>query len=245
MGRTSDTPLHTALRTPEFWRCYALDGTDGFDVDATGERLAEEIGEPNLDLPVRPDWFLRLSLCFEVNLHTLYLCDLDPDEDYEDYEDDDEDVPVDSQLELGHWDQARWHPFCLRWEELEAVVRRMRAEPDRQQVSPEQAMLLLARWVGHGADEQDLLVARRRSVAGALERPGLFHGDDAARMAAGLLVAVSEDDYAWRWDAEKGWTFGGDYGCYSNRNDGHDFPFAEFAEFRQMLGVADEPASVR
>ncbi|MET8154613.1 hypothetical protein ACIBSW_13415 [Actinoplanes sp. NPDC049668] len=224
--------LQTALHTPEFWRCYVLDETDGFDVDAAGKRLAEELGGTNLDLPVGSNWFLRLNLAFQVNLFTLYLCDPADSDDV-----------AGGRLELGHWDQARAHPFCLRWDELEAVVRRMRAEPDRQRVSPELAMLLLAPWVGHGSDEQDLLAARRRIIAGELDRLGLFHGDAAERIVESLLMPVSEDDYAWRWDAEAGWTFGGEYSCYSNRNDDHRFPFAEFAEFRRLLGIADEPAS--
>jgi hypothetical protein len=232
-----DSSLHTAFRTPEFWRWYTFDDTDGFDLDAAGERYAEELGEPELAFPARADWFLSMHLCFEVNLHTLYLCDLEiPDGS------DDSELDVSRRLELGHWDEARWHPYCLRWEELEAVVQRMRAAPDAQQIPPDIAMLLLAHWVGHGGDEQALLDERRRILATVVERLGLFHGDEAARIAARLLSPAPEDDYAWRWDDESGWSLVGQYGCYTNRNEGHGFPFTEFAEFRQQLGVADEPA---
>jgi hypothetical protein len=242
------TKLTAAASTRKFWRCYAFDESDGFDVDKAGEKLAKKLGEPNLDIPFRQDWFLRLSLCFDPGVHTLYLARLDQevseridqyDEIY-DPEESEEDWPnlAEYRHELGHWDQARWHPFCLRWEEVEAVVRHMRQAPERQHISPELAMLLLARWVGHGADEGDLLAARRQLIAAELERLGPFQGEEAARMAALLLPSVTEDDYAWRWDESRGWTFGGSYACYSNRNDSHNFPFAEFAEFRRLIGVA-------
>jgi hypothetical protein len=56
-----------------------------------------------------------------------------------------------------------------------------------------------------------------------------------------MLATPPEDDYAWRRSTEHGWTFGGAYGCYSNRNADHDFPFREFATFRTLLGL-DDPA---
>jgi len=53
---------------------------------------------------------------------------------------------------------------------------------------------------------------------------------------------VPEDDYAWRWDSERGWLLSGEYSGYSIRNDCHSrFPFAEFTEFRRQLTVADGP----
>jgi hypothetical protein len=103
-------------------------------------------------------------------------------------------------------------------------------------------MLLLARWVGHGSDEAALLKERREIIAGTFEQLDLFHGEDAVRMAAQILQAVPEDDYAWRWDDERGWLFSGGYAGYSVRNDCHGrFPFAEFTELRRQLGVADGP----
>jgi hypothetical protein len=247
--------LSAAAGTAQFWRVYAFDEADGFDIDEQGEDLAEKIGEPKLDIPFRMGWFLRLYLCFDPSVHTLMLASLDAKEaeDLAEYDseeiydpDEDEDEWPDlseSRLELGHWDMARWHPFCLRWEEVEAVVRHMRQTPESQHISPELAMLLLARWVGHGSDEGDLLTARRQIIATELERVGPFRGEAAARMADLLMPRVSEDDYAWQWHETNGWTFGGSYACYSNRNDGHDFPFAEFAEFRRLIGVADQPGN--
>jgi hypothetical protein len=72
--------------------------------------------------------------------------------------------------------------------------------------------------------------------------PQKFRGGDAARMAAQLLQAVPEDDYAWQWDDQRGWLLGGEYAGYSIRNTSHSrFPFAEFTEFRRQCAVADGP----
>ncbi|MEV4512292.1 hypothetical protein AB0K00_25420 [Dactylosporangium sp. NPDC049525] len=264
--------LVAATRDPQFWRCYAFDDTDGFDFVAVGERLARRLNDIDVDdddwdeededdlssarviLPARRGWWLGLELNFELALHVLYLQrddedddeidDDEVDEDDEDWDDEDYDVP-DVSVELGHWDQARWHPFCLRWSELEAVVAQMRTAPDSHPLPPEVGMLLLARWVGHGSDEAALLNDRREIIAGTFERLGLFHGEDAAQMAAQLMQAVPEDDYAWRWDSERGWLLSGDYPGYSNRNDCHGrFPFPAFTEFRRQLAVTDGPGGV-
>ncbi|GAA3227418.1 hypothetical protein ACFO1B_22250 [Dactylosporangium siamense] len=257
--------LVAATRDPQFWRCYAFDGDDGFDFEAAGERLARQLNEVDVAdedwdeededdlssarviLPARRGWWLKLELNFELALHVLYLQRDDeerdePDDEDEDWDDDEDYAVPDVSVELGHWDQARWHPFCLRWSELEAVVAQLRAAPDRHPLPPEVGMLLLARWVGHGSDETALLDERRAVLAGTFERLGLFHGAEAARMAAQLMQAVPEDDYAWRWDGGRGWLLGGDYAGYSIRNDSHGrFPFPEFTEFRRQLGVADGP----
>lgn len=251
----TERALVAATRDPQFWRCYAFDGEDGFDFVAVGERLARRLNDIDVDdddwddededdlssarvvLPARRGWWLGLELNFEVALHVLYLQKDDEDEDDEDADD----VP-DVSVELGHWDQARWHPFCLRWSELEAVVAQLHAAPEAHPLPPEVGLLLLARWVGHGSDEAALLDERRVVVAGTFERLGLFHGAEATRMATQLMQAVPEDDYAWRWDAERGWLLSGEYAGYSIRNDCHSrFPFPEFTEFRRQLAVADGP----
>ena len=142
--------LVVATRDPLFWRCYAFDDGDGFDFVTEGERLARRLNGVDDDedwdeeddddlssiraiLPERRGWWLGLEFNFELALHVLYLqkdeYDAEEEEEEEDDDEDDDDYyPVpDVSLELGHWDQARWHPFCLRWSEVEAVVARMRA----------------------------------------------------------------------------------------------------------------------
>ncbi|RZU52091.1 hypothetical protein EV385_3932 [Krasilnikovia cinnamomea] len=242
----ADSPNETLLETmctPEFWRCYTFDDEDGFDLTGESERIAELIGDDvRLGLPAFSPWLLRLRLYFDVCLFELRLETLNDDE-IDECEDDEyaalgDDYETYLFSELGHWDQARWSPWCLRWEELGAVVSRMATRPDRQQIPPELAMLLLARFVGHGVGDEERLAAGRRLVAAMFTRLGVFEGAEAERMAARLLLAAPDDDYAWRRDPERGWVFGGAYPCYSNRNAEHgSFPFARWAEFRTLLGV--------
>jgi len=226
VARVSGERLLAVLRAPEFWRCYVYD-YDAVDVDAEGERLAGQAGDTVvLDLPAQETWRLRLEMSVDLGMYDLYLGTTDPRR-------------RDQKYELGDWDQVCWHPWCLRWEEVEAVVRRMREDPAAQPVPPELARLLLARFVGHGPGEADLLAARRHVVADEFARLGMFTGAEAERMAERILITAREDDYAWRRCPEHGWVFGGADTAYSLRNHEHDFPFAEFAEFRGLLGLAN------
>ena len=108
MTTDADDRLIAAMSTPRFWRTYAYDDADGFDVDTEGERITVDIGDDvRVDLPARGAWRLRLSLCFDVTLHVLYLATMDSADDEWDGEDPDGDDDSDEQYELGHWDQFR------------------------------------------------------------------------------------------------------------------------------------------
>ncbi|MCU7723895.1 hypothetical protein ODJ79_09230 [Actinoplanes sp. KI2] len=244
-GSPYETLIET-MRTPEFWRCYLFDEENGFDLSGESERIAELIGDDvRLGLPARSPWLLRLRLFFDVSVFELRLETLHNDEldecDDDEYAALGDDYETHLFHELGHWDQARWSPWCLRWEEVGAVVQRMAADADRQPIPPELAMLLLAHFVGHGAGDEERLAAGRQLMAGMFTRLGVFRDAEADRMAARLLLAAPEDDYAWRRSPEHGWVFGGEYPCYSRRNADHDsFPFEEWAEFRTLLGVPNE-----
>ncbi|WP_412743065.1 hypothetical protein [Krasilnikovia sp. MM14-A1004] len=246
-GAMARKKLIKAMLTPEFWRCYTFDDENGFDFEKQSEKIAERIGDDvRLAMPALSPWVLRLRLYFDVTLSELRLESLNNKEidkcDEAEYAALGEDYETHLFWEIGHWDQARWSPWCLRWEEVAAVVRQMSARPDRQQIPPELAMLLLARFVGHGVGDGERLAAGRAMVAAMFTRLGLFEGAEAERIAARLVLAAPEDDYAWRRDPERGWVFGGEYPCYSNRNADHgSFPFAQWAEFRTLLGVTDEP----
>lgn len=201
--------LLATLSKPEFWRHYVLDESDDFEADG--------VDAIELTLPASKGWRLLLHLDIDPRMHTLYLSS------------------DTNSHELGHWDDARWHPFCLRWQELEAVVRWMRANPAECELSAETATLLLAAWVGTGADEDEQLEPRRRLIAAEFIKLGIFPHDEAGNVAAQLLAGAPEEDYIWRLDPDRGWTFGGEYPCYSNRNDSHDFPFPEFAQFSKQF----------
>ncbi len=132
--------------------------------------------------------------------------------------------------QMGWWDLARWHPYCLRLEELDSLISYWQRR-DPRWPAPELPLLLLFQFVGL-ADEATGERLRTR-VAAALQQvvgpePAVELLDDALQV---------KEDYRWEQDAELGWVFTSeDYACYSLRNRPHAessegrFPFAEFRE---------------
>ncbi len=132
---------------------------------------------------------------------------------------------------LGWWDDARWHPFALRWNELERLASdwSVRAEVEERAPVP---LLLLSCFVGVGADDDEERAHAVGVVAAGFRMLG-FAAQDASALASAALPRVGERDYRWTRDPELGWVFGGSYPCYSLRNREHlggregVFPFAE------------------
>ncbi|MGE0710474.1 MAG: hypothetical protein AB7N76_09840 [Planctomycetota bacterium] len=132
---------------------------------------------------------------------------------------------------LGWWDEARWHPYALRWEEAVALLRAWRRRPTGALGSPWAAFLLIARFVGLS---ERLAGERFDEVFHAYLRLDLKSAT-ARRLALGTVTPPTDADYRWSEDPELGWVFGGDYACYTLRNrahlDGNEgrFPFEAFA----------------
>lgn len=132
---------------------------------------------------------------------------------------------------LGWWDDARWHPFCLRWAELEALVEGWEADPTREP-RPPVPLLLLSCFVGFGVGDEAERAVAEAAVQGAFRALG-FSADEASTLAGAALVPAPEPDYRWTRDPDLGWIFGGEYACYSIRNREHAdgaegrFPFEE------------------
>lgn len=145
--------------------------------------------------------------------------------------------------ELGWWDEIRWHPFALRWEELEARERLWRRRPTLALGCPAGAFLLLARFVGTEGKKPPR--ERLDKVRAAFRELG-FGPAALRRLVPGSVPLVEDEAYRWTDDPELGWVFGGDYPCYSLRNrehqqDGADgrFPFARFSEWTAWLHAQD------
>lgn len=146
-------------------------------------------------------------------------------------------TPDGSSSELGWWDEARWHPFALRWEEVQALVRVAGHE-----LGDDVALCLLAPFVGTDTSAPDQLEQVRNSVKGALDRLGIDE-QTATRLAESAVRPVAGEEYQWTRHPELGWVFGGEYPCYSLRNQAHaggaegQFPFAAMAKLRHELGL--------
>ncbi|HEX9050245.1 MAG TPA: hypothetical protein VF841_06890 [Anaeromyxobacter sp.] len=132
---------------------------------------------------------------------------------------------------LGWWDEARWHPFALRWNELERLTSDWAVRPDAEPRAPV-PLLLLSCFVGFGAADDEDRASAFSAVAAGFRMLGLA-AHEASALAADALPRVGERDYRWTRDPELGWIFGGGYPCYSLRNREHlagaegVFPFAE------------------
>lgn len=133
---------------------------------------------------------------------------------------------------MGWWDDVRWHPFAIRWEELLSLHRYWEALKDNP-VHPNAAFLLLAVFVGHGVDEQESLDDRKSVLRDHFAQLELFSKAECKKLAERSLILPAEKDYTWTRDGKLGWIFGGgEYPCYSLRNREHaggeegKFPFS-------------------
>ena len=218
------------LRTPQFWRFY-------FRLD---ELLDEQIvklfgttaindqphAESVIALRCGESCFLELTITPALAMLNLGL----------------RNIRTGDCSDMGWWDDARWHPFALRWSELERLSRYWLIEPI-ENVPPSAAVLLLAPFVGHGFDERVDVAARKEALAEHFRRLNLFSTGEVVELSDRSVILPSEDDYNWSRDGELGWVFGGEYPCYSLRNRAHAggeegrFPFAEWSAI-----VAELPA---
>lgn len=145
---------------------------------------------------------------------------------------------------LGWWDDARWHPYPLRWEELELLAEYWRIHSTAFTPGPDVALLLLARFVGNGVADVDEFESRKRCLIAAYMTLGLFTHEEITRLVDFSLFLPSEKDYRWTLDEKLGWSFGGEYACYSLRNETHvgsnegSFPFDEFDSFMMAIHQA-------
>lgn len=139
--------------------------------------------------------------------------------------------------EMGWWD-PRWHPYCLRPQELDTLLRFWQRWDDRWP-QPGLPLLLLCQFVGlTTAGEADALQARVEEAWRAL---GLPQVPDLREMTRLAPPEETDGVYRWELDAELGWVFvGDDYDCYSIRNRAHAdsperFPFDAFREMMETV----------
>lgn len=212
--------MERILRTPDFWRTY-------LDTDRSAETASRLSWPATFDVTIGcgARHSLRVRYTFDPWRMELTLIASDTSEHI-----------------LGWWDDARWHPYALRWEELTAIHHYQ--QESGGVLLPEASLLLLAPFVGTGTHELGLLPARQALIAEALRSIGISDEAEALSLSQEVLQPPSDDDYAWAFDPELGWTFGGTYPCYSLRNAAHcgdsepRFPFRQSSELLADVGFA-------
>ncbi|MDP8162958.1 hypothetical protein QJU89_07665 [Pasteurella skyensis] len=122
---------------------------------------------------------------------------------------------------LGWWDLAMWHPYCLKYDELNLLLENIQ-KYDANWKNSDVPLLLLKDFVGFGSDEQKEckeLTTRSKNVLDSLK----------IKNSKLLSTCFLQDDYSWR-TTSVGDEFSADYNCYSLRNVQHQskessFPF--------------------
>lgn len=210
------------LQNRHFWRFYVRleqsldDDTLGLfgETKINGKPYAQSV----IGLRCGEDCFIDLTITPQLAMVDLGLCN----------------TRTSRSTEMGWWDDARPHPFALRWSELESLSQYWLNEPS-DNIAPSAAVLLLAPFVGHGADERTAVSARKTILEEHYRRLNLFSAGEVGELSERSVIPPPEDDYAWSRDGELGWVFGGEYPCYSLRNRAHfggeegRFPFAEWS----------------
>jgi hypothetical protein len=222
------------LRSKEFWFYYQLGEAHGLD-EALVQRYAVRDSDGEGYRPVTFSFRCPKGYAIELEVqleHELYTANLLLSKSRESEPE-----------ELGWWDEARWHPFALRWDELEHLIRYWEEHPKACPWGATMALLLLVHFVGIGVDERDVLPTIQARIASSYKELGLFSTDEVRELSEATLRLPTEDDYRWTRDETLGWVFGGEYPCYSIRNPEHSggqesrFPFTDFRRLMHALGV--------
>lgn len=210
------------LATRGFWFFYQL-GKDPFEAqDLVMQLVTDDETETHKPVSFRLDCKSPYALEVEVrfDFYSVTLCFVGDKRQ--------------QRSQLGWWDEARWHPFALRWDEVEQLLRYWEGHPGVCAFNTTVALLLLARFVGNGVDEASEFATRKERIATAYEELSLFSAAEVGELVESTLLKPSEDDYRWTHDSQLGWVFGGSYPCYSIRNVEHSdgaegkFPFEDW-----------------
>jgi hypothetical protein len=221
------------LNEPEFWLYYQRGEEEGLEESLLNKYFdfrrnleAETECDPlTIRLPCHENTFV---LDIYVDMYAIN-CGFRVANDVADYQ-------------IGWWDFGQWHPFGMQWDELIKIWEFWKSNPESLPVTPDQALLLLAKFVGVGKNELKDVPARKQLIKAAYGRLGLdFDFKQINELSSCTFLLPSEDDYEWTEDSELGFVFRGEYPCYSLRNAHHVtgeegiFPFAAYGELMKKL----------
>ena len=224
------------LDAPEFWRYYQF-GDAAIPDDVLNCYLGKQYSEEHeqdwyddltITLPLFDEFELEFAIGFNYWCINLVF----------------RNVKKNSLHQCGWWDESRWHPYAIQWEELKILYRHWQAEPNTIPIEPEQALLLLAKFVGLGKQERKQKKEYEKQLAKAYELLNILRPKEVQNLTGATIMEPPDDDYTWSDDKRLGKVFSGEYPCYSIRNTDHegelneDFPFQDWKRLMTMLGTA-------
>jgi hypothetical protein len=234
--------MNRILATKKFWQGYfSLEGLSAAEVDAQLEGLGRDFAvvteRHQYESNGRRTSFVssHVEFCFDCGKDFSLVVEYEPEVNGSSINLLLVDRRDGKRHAMGWWDLARWHPYCLRPEELEELLRFWGGSGAETNVR----LLLLCPFVGlESAEARDALLRRAEAAYSGLGLSAIEGGSSWG------LVRVPEDGYRWELDGELGWVFTSDeYCCYSIRNRPHLngsegwFPFDLFEEM--MAGVRE------
>jgi len=211
-----------AFKSEDFWRKSVFN----FENDPEVDDPFPELDDVTLEFRVSADSAsaLLLDLDLDVDMYTLFI-----------------DGPgTGNPIQLGWWDLARWMPYALRWQELDALSRCIarRITDERLKGLP---LLLLSRFVPTAQVDGPETV--RQAMTAAWQGLKLFESDEIADLVGAMMGGGLEGN-AWSWqrDPNLGWVLAGEEADgYSLRYKGNEtFPFSMVNE---LFDEAEERAA--
>lgn len=232
--------MNSVLATPGFWRAYfAIEGEE-----AAKEDLAAQLDGLREDFSVREE---PVKFEFEGREHTVIRRSVEfsfpcgerfslvieyvPDADGCELNLFLADARFGTRNQMGWWDSARWHPYCLRADELDSLLHYWERFDLRWEGNAV-PLLMFCPFVGlTDSDARQSLAANVQAAVRSLGLP--VTGD----RSIAVPLHIPDGDYRWEIDDKLGWVFTSDeYCCYSLRNRAHAdgaegrFPFGQFRE---------------
>lgn len=241
--------LRESWHDPVFWARYQFANDDGPGADRLGD-LADLLAEQDDDLDDDDlddddtDDEPELTAVFDVGGGHRLVLELSPILGYHNLgiqgPDDAEDAC------LGWDDQAHWHPYALRWPELDLICRALAAR-DPLLPHPGPALALLARFAAVFDDDDDAQAEASVEAAFGSLRPDGWHGywpraaDWLARADfRGEGVVWHHDESGHRWAHQPDGHESSFYSVRTTPPGGGDFPHDRL---RALLAAAAETVS--
>ncbi|MFI7080632.1 hypothetical protein ACIBO1_25340 [Micromonospora sp. NPDC049903] len=162
----TSAPLSESLHSPSFWARYTFAHADGAGADRLGDLLDDDLDaepddddgeddDPDAEFEVGDGCRLLLTADVGIDFHSLEIV-----------------VPGSAKpAELGWDDLAHWHPYALRWSELDLICRAI-AALDPGYSHPGAPLALLCRYAAVFADDDvDAAVAAVEAAYASLRPP--------------------------------------------------------------------------